>query len=112
MASDIGAGLRQRYRDCLAQPCRGPGHQRHLSIEFELIENHLFERKSSRKGLNTSIRTTSSSIIVAPCRQFEGNCKTSPGEQMRSSPSTKKRTRPLTTIDICSCGCRCCGVSR
>src|SRR5688572_2019689 len=58
-----------------------------------------------------SISSTSSSIIVAPCQQPGGKWSTSPGEATRSSPSTKKRTRPRTTMDICSCGCECSGVT-
>ncbi len=40
MTSNIGASLRQRNRDCLAEPGGRSSYQSYFSIKFELIENH------------------------------------------------------------------------
>src|SRR5215467_13569086 len=98
----------QRKRDGGAQPGRCTGNQSDTVLQFELIENQICVicgfRKSSRRGEKISIKTTSSSIIVAPCQQFDGKCSTSPADAICSLPSMKNRTRPRSTIVICSCG--------
>ena len=68
-------------------------------------------RKSSRGGLKMSTSTTGSSSIVAPCAMPDGKNRTSPADAIRSTPSTMNRTRPRSTIVICSCGCECTGVT-
>ena len=103
-----------------AQPARGAGHQRHLAVETERVD------RPSTAPLSGSPRAAGSPRGSARrCRRArpprraswrrartcDGKCSTSPAEAMRSWPSTVKRTRPRSTIVICSCGCECTAVT-
>ena len=116
---DVGARRRQRDRHrrrraratrrSRAPPCRRAETDRATcAIPFSGAAGG---RKSSRIGEKMSMSTTSSSSIVAPCGMCDGKCSTSPAEAMRSWPSMVKRTRPRSTIVICSCGCECTAVT-